>query len=198
MTTRTLFLSLAAFASLMITPAAAASPAEGFFKRLSTLCGQSFAGKVVTTDPADDSFRKADLIMTVAQCSPEEIRIPFAVGEDRSRTWVIRRIGPDRLSLKHDHRHSDGTEDALSQYGGLTVSAGMDSVQAFPADAFSKALFERLDRAVSVTNVWELGVTQTTFAYQLSRPNRLFRVEFDLRYPLEDSHADHKGHSHAH
>lgn len=168
--------------------AQAQAPAGQFFERLKSLCGQSFVGTVVEGDAADEAFRTAKLTMTVASCSDREIRIPFQVGEDRSRTWVITRLGEDRLRLKHDHRHPDGVEDALSGYGGDTLEPGASGLQHFPVDAESRALFTRLNRSVSNTNVWSLGATPEVFTYQLARPGRLFRVAFDLK-----GAADHPG-----
>lgn len=178
-------LALCAMAWLAAAPtlASAQTAADQFFTQLQTLCGKSFTGQVMTGDAVDDPFRKAELVMTVARCDANEIRIPFRVGEDRSRNWVITRLGEGRLRLKHDHRHADGVEDELSRYGGDTVDAGSGALQSFPVDAESRALFTRLDRAVSNTNVWSLGLTQDTFTYQLARPGRLFRVSFDLTRP---------------
>lgn len=178
--------SVALALALLPGAALAASPAGAFFERLGALCGQTFEGQVVEGDEADAAFREADLVMHVASCSDDEIRIPFRVGEDRSRTWVITRLGGDRLRLKHDHRHADGTEDELSQYGGDSLAGGSAERQAFPADAYSIALFTRTGRSVSNANVWSLGLTETTFTYELARPNRLFRVAFDLTRPLAD------------
>jgi len=164
--------------------APAQRPADVFFQRLSSLCGQSFAGRVVTTDPADAAFAGKALVMTVGNCSATEVRIPFSVGEDRSRTWVITRTDAG-LRLKHDHRHSDGTEDTLSQYGGDTGTAGTAARQDFPADAFSRTLFLGKGNPASVSNVWAVEVHPgRMFAYELRRPNRHFRVEFDLTRPL--------------
>jgi len=178
-------LALCAMAWLAAAPtlASAQTAADQFFTQLQTLCGKSFTGQVVTGEAVDDPFRKAELVMTVARCDANEIRIPFRVGEDHSRTWVITRLGEGRLRLKHDHRHADGVEDELSRYGGDTVDPGSGALQSFPVDAESRALFTRLDRAVSNTNVWSLGLTQDTFTYQLARPGRLFRVSFDLTRP---------------
>jgi hypothetical protein len=164
-----------------------ATPQDIFFGYVSDLCGRSFEGRVVSADPADADFRGKRLIMTVADCSTDEIRIPFAVGEDRSRTWVLTDAG-DTLKLRHDHRHADGTEDRLSQYGGETISAGSDNRQEFPVDAFSKALFTREDRAISNTNTWAMEVHPgQVFAYELRRENRHFRVEFDLARPIAET-----------
>jgi len=55
--------------------------------------------------------------MEVRSCTEEEIRIPFHVGEDRSRTWVLSR-SDSGFRLVHDHRHEDGSADAITGYGG--------------------------------------------------------------------------------
>lgn len=180
---RTLIATVAAW--LALAPAALAqSPAGEFFDALGKLCGQSFAGQVAAGNETDAAFREAKLIMMVASCSETEIRVPFHVGEDRSRTWVITRLGEESLRLKHDHRHADGVEDEISQYGGDSLEAGSAGRQSFPVDADSIALFTRTDRTVSNTNVWSLELSSETFTYELARPGRLFRVDFDLSKPL--------------
>lgn len=179
--------TIALVAALLLSACASVprtQPADQFFARLQALCGQRFAGRVVTTDPADASFAGKPLVMQVRECSATEVRIPFTVGEDRSRTWVITRTAAG-LRLKHDHRHPDGTEDALSQYGGDTVAPGAAGRQAFPADAFSRTLFLAKGNPVSIDNIWAVEVDPgVLFAYELRRPNRHFRVEFDLGKPL--------------
>lgn len=174
----------AAFASFALA-ASPPAPADAFMANLSALCGQRFAGRAVTGDPADKAFAESELVMHVRDCSAGEVRIPFRVGEDRSRTWVLTRTA-DGVRLKHDHRHADGSEDILSQYGGDTVAAGTATRQAFPADTFSKDLFQKHGNPASATNVWAVEVEPgQTFAYELRRPNRHFRVEFDLTRPLK-------------
>lgn len=158
-------------------------PQDVFLGRVRALCGQSFEGRVTTTDPADAAFAGQRLVMQV-QCVDGTVRIPFAVGEDRSRTWVISQTASG-LRLKHDHRHADGTEDILSQYGGDTANEGTVRRQEFPVDQFSKDLFTREGRTVSNTNVWALEMhPEERFAYELRRPGRHFRVEFDLTRPV--------------
>jgi hypothetical protein len=170
--------------ALLLTACAAtpaADPQDQFFARLSQLCGRAFEGRVVSPPvEADRDFAGKRLVMHVRDCSANEIRIPFHVGEDRSRTWVVTRTGSG-LRLKHDHRHQDGSKDALTQYGGDTVQPGSATRQEFPADRFSKDMFVRQNRAVSVPNVWAMEVHPgRTFAYELRRPGRFFRVDFDL------------------
>jgi hypothetical protein len=176
-------------ASCATSPAAPSIAApDAFFARLSALCGQAFAGRVAVDTPAPtggDPFAGKPLVMHVRECSEHELRMAFHVGDDRSRTWVVTRAGSG-LRLKHDHRHADGSRDAVTMYGGDTAGAGTPSRQEFPVDAGSKAMFTREGRAVSNTNVWALEVEPgDAFVYELARPGgRLFRVEFDLARPV--------------
>jgi hypothetical protein len=187
-----LVIALAAVACSPDTPTASAPeppvaiepvPAEAFMSRLNELCGQRYVGKVVSTDAADLEMAGQRLVMHVKDCSKGEVRIPFAVGEDRSRTWIITRTA-DGLRLKHDHRHADGTEDEISQYGGDTTTPGKRMRQEFSADAFSKELFLAKGNPASVDNIWAMEADHYLFAYELRRPNRFFRVEFDLTAPV--------------
>lgn len=158
-------------------------PHDRFLNRLADLCGQAFEGRITTNEPApaEDPFAGRRLVMHVRECGPPlGVRIPFHVGADRSRTWVLtwRERG---LQLKHDHRHEDGSPDTLTMYGGDTIAEGTASRQEFPADAESKALFEREGLTASVQNVWAMEIKPgRRFTYELTRPDRVFRVEFDL------------------
>ena len=154
-------------------------PQQAFMDRLLAMCGKRLEGRIASPPvPADADFAGKRLVMHVRDCSPTEIRIPFLVGDDHSRTWVITRTSTG-LQLKHDHRHEDGSEDALSQYGGETVAVGTARRQEFPADQFSRELFARENIPQSVANVWAIEVEPPSFfAYELRRPGRFFRVEF--------------------
>jgi len=168
-----------------VTAPATPAPADAFFARLASLCGQAFEGQIASPAvEADAAFAGKRLVMHVRECSSDTIRIPFHVGTDRSRTWVITRTASG-LRLKHDHRHEDGSEDRLTQYGGDTVNAGTAARQEFPADAFSKAMFVRENIPQSVANVWAMEVEPgRLFGYELRRPSRYFRVDFDLSRPV--------------
>lgn len=180
--------ALTACASVPSPVAAADTSADAFFAALSSACGKAYAGRVVANVPAPttpDPFEDKPLVMHVRECDSEVLRIPFHVGDDRSRTWVVTRTATG-LRLKHDHRHADGSPDVLTQYGGDTREPGSATRQEFPVDAESIALFEREGSQASVTNTWAMEmVPGEHFAYELSRPGgRLFRVEFDLRAPV--------------
>lgn len=180
-------LMLSACAPSMGSSPVPAHPADVFMARLQALCGKSFEGRVATVDPADASFAGKTLVMHVRECRAGEVRIPFHVGDDRSRTWIVTRTAAG-LRLKHDHRHADGSPDELTMYGGDIATPGTASRQEFPVDAESIALFTRTNRAVSNTNVWAMEVEPAMFAYELRRPpvpgGRFFRVEFDLARPV--------------
>lgn len=165
-------------------------PADRFMAAIAAHCGQAFAGRIVANEPATaapDPFEGKPLVMHVRGCdAPErELRVPFHVGDDHSRTWVLTRTGGG-LRLKHDHRHADGSEDVLTRYGGDSRAAGTAVRQEFPVDAESVALFEREGSIASVRNTWAMEVEpRKRFLYELSRPDgRLFQVEFDLSRPV--------------
>jgi len=178
-----ILLPLLALAACAAVPRAD-GPQRQFHERLQALCGRAFAGRVTTTDAADRDLAAARLVMHVASCSPEAIRIAFHVGDDRSRTWVVSRTAAG-LRLKHDHRHRDGSEDARTQYGGDTAAPGSAGRQEFPADAYSRGLFIRENIPESAANVWAIEIEPgRAYTYELRRPNRFLRVEFDLTRPV--------------
>lgn len=162
------------------------APEALYFERLSALCnGEAYAGKLVSGDAVDADFKVANMRMGPATCTGNTILVPFAVDEDRSRTWVFTRT-VDGVRLKHDHRHRDGTEDAVTQYGGDSDGSGTLGGQDFPADDETKDLFVREGLDVSTANTWRVEIEPgVQFTYQMSRPERQFRVEFDLTTPVE-------------
>jgi hypothetical protein len=121
--------------------------------------------------------------MHVRKCSDEELQIPFHVGDDASRTWIITKTGSG-LSLKHDHRLKSGDDDPLTMYGGHTVDAGFNQAQSFPADQYSKELFTASGIPQSNGNTWQMFIYPEKFTYRLIRQGREFRVDFDLTKPI--------------
>ncbi|HEX7151655.1 MAG TPA: hypothetical protein VF618_09225 [Thermoanaerobaculia bacterium] len=164
---------------LLVSCATAGHP--DLWRELQSLCGQAFEGRMVEgTEPSDTAFAKERMVMHVRGCTADEIRIPFHVGENRSRTWVITRT-PAGLRLKHDHRHEDGSEDRVTQYGGDTRTADGLTLD-FYADAHTAQLLP-----AAATNIWTLAIDpKRTFTYGLRREaqGRRFRVEFDLTRPV--------------
>jgi hypothetical protein len=154
----------------------------GFWTNLQPLCGKAFEGRVLEAPAGDTTFAGKRLVMHVRECTADTIRIPFHVGDDRSRTWVLTRIG-DRVRLKHDHRHEDGSEDKVTQYGGDSRAVGSATRLEFPADAHSATLIPE-----AKTNVWTVEVDPSAgrFVYALRREGteRRFRIEFDTSRPV--------------
>lgn len=148
-----------------------------FWGELQKLCGKSFEGEVIAAPANDTAFRNKKLVMHVRSCDPGTIRIPFMVGENRSRTWVITKQN-DRLQLKHDHRHQDGKEDSVTQYGGVSPNSGSAILQMFPADQATVNILP-----AAAINVWWIElVPNKYFTYNLRRmgTDRYFSVRFDL------------------
>ncbi|MBT8335296.1 MAG: hypothetical protein KJO11_01755 [Gemmatimonadetes bacterium] len=162
----------------------ASAEQSAFWESLEAMCGQAFLGTLVENEPPSADFEGQALVMHVRECSDDEIRVPFFVGEDRSRTWVFTpSMDGQAMRLKHDHRHEDGTEDEVTQYGGDTADFGTATRQSFPADAFTAELVP-----AASTNVWTVElIPGELFAYRLRREgtDRRFRVEFDLSQPTE-------------
>ena len=166
--------------SLLFVSCSSVSPsAPPLWSALQSLCGNAYEGRMTEGTAAGDAEIGAQrLVMHVRSCSADEIRIPFHVGENRSRTWVITRTAAG-LRLKHDHRHEDGSEDPVTQYGGDATDVASLSVD-FPADAHTASLIP-----AAAPNIWTIAVDPgTTFAYALRREGRRFRVEFDLTRPV--------------
>ena len=161
-----------------------AGPQELFWERLQALCGQAFPGRVTTTEPGDRQLAAARLVLHVARCDPDRARIDFHASADASRVWVIARTA-DGLSLTHVHRGQDGREEVRSRYGGETRSPGTARRQAFPANAFTRALFRREDIAEAAANIWSLEIVPgQLFGYAIDRQGRHLRIEFDLSRPV--------------
>ena len=173
----------------LLSAAAPVSATNALWDQLKPLCGKAFAGAIVSNDAADADMQGKPMVMHVAKCTDKEIRIPFFVGDDRSRTWMLTAT-TDGVQLKHRHRHEDGSADGRTNYGGDHVGAAITGPDGsltlrFPVDAESKALFIADGIPQSATNVWEMTLLPgKSFTYRLTRPNRDFRVYFDLRAPV--------------
>ena len=155
---------------------------EKFWKQLEAHCGKSYQGTITAGAVEGDGFTGKKLLMHVRSCKKNEIRIPFFVGEDKSRTWVLTMNSDKILSLKHDHRNPDGSEEKITQYGGVSPNVGMENLQMFPADAHTTAILP-----AAATNVWWFTIDDKTMTYNLRRigSERVFTVTFDLTKTVE-------------
>jgi len=153
------------------------SPSTAFFREMSGMCGRSFRGAAELVPPGDTTWTGAELEMGPLTCTADQIRIPLRVGSDRSRVWILTKAD-GVLLFKHDHRHADGTPEAVTNYGGFATAGGTRFHQLFPADAETAALIP-----AAATNVWEMILDRSSgrFVYALSRDGKpRFRAVFAL------------------
>jgi hypothetical protein len=151
-----------------------------FWNRLANLKGKAFKGEVLEA-PEGDDFRGKKLVMQVLDVKKDTIYIPFNVGENRSRTWILTKT-KNGIQLKHDHRQEDGKEDEVTMYGGVTPNTGFDGLAMFPADQETVDLLPG-----TATNLWWITVDEQQFTYNLRRIGSpiKFSIGFDLESPIE-------------
>ena len=163
-------LSLLLSTSLVSAPAKAEEGVDArkthklFFENVKKLCGERLEGATEFPQDPKHDFAGKKLVMHVETCTDHQIRIPFRVGEDTSRTWILT-LSDEGLLLKHDHRHADGTPDEVTMYGGWATD-GDGSRQRFAADAETAKLIPE-----AATNVWtlEFDAAAGRFIYALER-----------------------------
>jgi hypothetical protein len=68
----------------------------------------------------------------------------------------------DRIKLKHDHRHEDGTEDKVTQWRKSPNSVKQYSI-------FSSRSRNIKFNSNAATNVWWITIDETSFTYNLRR-----------------------------
>ncbi len=152
--------------------------ASDWWQHLQMLCGNAYEGRLIRAPEGDTTFRDRRVVMHVRDCRPDRVRIPLVIDEDRSRTWVLSRTDAG-IELKHDHRHDDGTPDAVTLYGGTTSNAGSADTQMFPADDETR----RVIPGSGQRSVWLIEIHPgERFVYAANRvgTERGFQVDFDL------------------
>ncbi|MBK8285411.1 MAG: hypothetical protein IPK97_11345 [Ahniella sp.] len=140
-------------------------PQDEFFAGLRALCGARFEGAMTFPESGSDDFSGKLLVAEFSGCAEREMRIPFVVGDNRSRTWVFSHLD-EGLRLQHDHRHADGTPDEVTLYGGFASDSGTALSQSFPADAYTAGLIPD-----AATNVWTISLNASgdELTYHLER-----------------------------
>lgn len=175
------------FASLTVAVVLAAcssrSDDAAFISNFDEYCGFAYRGVSTLVELGDDHpLEGAELVMILDQCAPDEVRMPFFVDEDRSRTWIVRRVDDRRLHLSHDHRYPDGTEHDANMYGGYSDGQGDSTTVFFPAD--ERTIAERPAREI---NRWSKSFDHSAQLYHYRlylRDTLRYEAEFDLSNPL--------------
>ncbi|MDQ2068660.1 hypothetical protein [Natronospira bacteriovora] len=175
-------------ALLMANPALAGPetlPEEqrAFWERFQALCGQAFAGEISdVTHYYADGVEGREMRMQVMECEDDRIHAPFHIDDNHSRNWILT-IVDGTIRLKHDHRYEDGTEEAISQYGGDAPTPGLPTRQIFPADEHTAEILPK-----RADNFWFFDfVDEDTLQYGVHWPKygHSIRVEFDLSETIE-------------
>lgn len=177
------FAGLLAALALAVTapPLPAADGADGqqaWWASLQALCGQAFAGELLRAPADDDTFRERQVRMHVRHCDSRQVHIGLAIDDDLSRTWVFSRHA-DGIGFHHQHRQRDGSDEAMTGYGGRTANAGSADTQMFPADEHTR----RVIPGSGLRSVWLVEIHPgQRFVYAANRvgTERGFQVDFDL------------------
>lgn len=155
-------------------PSADRTSQDAFWRHLQQLCPAAADGRLLRVPAGDTQIDpSARLVVHFRECGAEELRFPLHVGENRSRTWVFIRHA-DRLELRHDHRHPDGTEEANTWYGAVTEAEGTPNRQEF--------VYER----DGITVGWRVEIEPgRSFTYGTIRGGEWrHHLEFDLTSPV--------------
>jgi hypothetical protein len=98
---------------------------RAFFENMRELCGNTYGGRTILAPPEDRTFEPARLYFVVESCEPTQIRMPFTVDGDASRTLVLT-LSDQGLLFTHEHRREDGTEYEDSGFGGWSDGRGSE------------------------------------------------------------------------
>lgn len=156
------------------------SNSKAFMQAFKPHLGNYYEGTIIAGGKEGDVFTGKRLLMQVMSYNDSAIKVPFFVGDDKSRTWIFS-LNNNLVELKHDHRKPDGNPDKITFYGGTATNEGTAHMQMFPADASTEELID-----YAAYNVWWVTIDETKFSYNLRRigSERVFSVEFDLTKPI--------------
>lgn len=156
------------------------SNSKAFMNAFKPHVGNYYEGTILAGGKEGDGFTGQRLLMHVMSYTDSEVKVPFFVGENKSRTWIFS-WSNNLVTLKHDHRKSNGSPDEITFYGGTATNEGKHNMQMFPADAETEQLID-----YAAYNVWWVTIDETKFSYNLRRigSERVFSVEFDLTKPV--------------
>lgn len=155
---------------------------SAFLANLARHCGQAFEGRVIHAPEGDFYFGDDPvLVMHVRECSADEVRIPVHMEGDHSRTWVFTRTAGG-LDLRHDHRHYDGTPEAVTFYGSFVSEPPLAS------EAPSAQRHEFKDEQDSgMVSGWVVEIIPgERYTYGTQRDGEWrHRFDFDLSTPVD-------------
>ena len=155
---------------------------KSFLDNYADYCGYAYRGESTVVELGEGSpLDGADLVMIMDECTDGEVRMPFYVDDDRSRTWIMREV-EGRLHLSHDHRNPDGSEQEANLYGGYADDEGDAETAYFPSD--EETIAARPSREI---NRWSKSFDHENqrYYYRLYLRDTLrYEAAFDLSNPL--------------
>ena len=75
--------------ALLLPTSVQAQQKSTIFETFQSLCGSTFTGEMTFPETGNDDFRGKLLVAKVESCTEQKIRIPFHVGDDKSRTCLL-------------------------------------------------------------------------------------------------------------
>ena len=103
---------------------------DKFFDSIRAHCGKAFSGSVEDSSNST-AYTGRKFVLHIRDCSNTQIKMPLHVDDNSSRILVLtKRDGS--IELQHDHRHADGSSDALTLYGGYSAADSTVNVTNFP------------------------------------------------------------------
>ncbi|HUG42465.1 MAG TPA: hypothetical protein VMM12_18525 [Longimicrobiales bacterium] len=154
-----------------------AHPQTAFLTSLARHCGRAYAGRIIQRPAGDRLFRGDErLVVHFRECSDDQLKLPFHVEANRSRTWILTRTDSG-IDLRHDHRHADGSPDETTMYGAHTRTEG----------AAARQEFLRPRGPDGVVSGWAIEIVPgQRYTYGTIRDGEWrYRLDFDLTTPIE-------------
>jgi len=153
-----------------------------FWENIQEHCGNAYDGILADATPFYQTFDAERIRIHVRDCTETVTHISLHIDDDHSRNLLITKQR-GTLQLKHDHRNEDGTEEEITQYGGLAPTPGLETRQIFYADEHTADILpQRYD------NFWFIDIMDDeTLAYGVHWPKEgnSIRMEFDISHPVD-------------
>ena len=164
-------------ASLMgISAITTGSDQDIFFDSIRAHCGNAFSGSVEDSSNST-AYNGRKFVLHIRDCSDSQIKMPLHIDDNSSRILVLSKTDGG-IQLQHDHRHADGSSEALTLYGGDSSADSTDKVTHFPESAESIAITKAHAPTRTYPSVWSIILGADDITYQVVRPGRTIKSKF--------------------
>lgn len=162
---------------------AIASNQESFFDAIKSHCGKAFSGSVEDSSNST-AYNGKKFVLHIRDCSNTQIKMPLHIDDNSSRILILTKSG-ESIKLEHDHRHPDGSPDALTLYGGYSVDSTA-KVANFPESSESIAITKAHAPNRTYPSLWSIILSAEDITYQVVRPGRTIKSNFKFTDTLSD------------